>query len=107
MLNGKTNKIKDLSERMCFKMPEFSAAKARKLMDDSSEVNLLHWYTEFKYPIFKNILETATNGINSITVKIEVWGKSKNKKKYLLDRLNELGYEVYFSNNDEELVIKW
>jgi hypothetical protein len=75
-------------------MPEVTSEQARGLMEENSELKLSMWYIEFKDQLFEDIVDAATKGINQIKITSDKWDYNDYKRKYLFDRLDNLGYSL-------------
>ena len=78
---------------------DFKASEARNITDNHEHINAESWYLEYKYKLFENIKKEALNGINSIIIISDDWGKNETKKKYLLFNLESLGYKIKFEKD--------
>jgi hypothetical protein len=88
---------------------DFPSWQAREFTDNHEKMNSEKWYDEFKFKLFDDIKKEALNGINSLVVTYDFWGKNEARKKHLISNLESLGYKVKFEKDNfgECIIISW
>lgn len=81
-------------------MSEIPAKQAREITDNNSNWNTEKWYSVWKDKLFEDVKKEALRGNNSIQLESDEWESSEHNKKYLITKLNSLGYKTYVYAND-------
>jgi ribosomal protein S3AE len=92
-------------------MSEIPAKQARDITNNKDEWNTEKWYSIWKDKFFEEIKKEALRGNNSIVIESDEWESSEHNKRYLITKLNSLGYKTNVSVNDlnheEVMLISW
>lgn len=88
---------------------EFTAKFARELTNKNDNLNTEKWYSVWKDKFFNDLQKEALRGNSSFTLESDQWESSEHNKRYLISKLESLGYKVNVSKWDHEeiIVISW